>query len=526
MRFRRTATCLTRMAFLGCLVGTAAHAQAGRGAPRIRAVVLHRHEVFDSVEARFLPWRVANAIHAETRVGVIRRELLLDVGDPWDEALAAESERNLRALRIFRDVRIQAEETDSGLVLHVSTADAWTTNLGVSVTTSGSQSVVDLSLQEGNLLGTRTAALLAYRNDPDRSSIAAGFDTPRAISDLIGIGASVVDRSDGRAWAGSLRLPFVSLSSRTGASIGLSSFEGRVLQFTSGNQVSEFWRSSALLRADAAIALSAGPRGYVRVGLQGQWRRDDQVPLSQQSTLPRTRTAAAGPFLALRAPRYIRVRNVERMEQVEDIDLGLAVSANALAAPAAWGYAHDGLGTSLGLSVGTRIPTGFARVAGRAGALWTADGTDSASIEGAATAVSQPGPRHLLVVHASGGRQRNAVPGREFDLGLGNGLRAFPAHAFTGDRYLVLAGEYRLLLWPRLFGVVGVGAAAFAGYGGAWYGTEARRTGSEAGLGLRFASIRESAGTWRLDLSRRLAGDGFAAGWVASLGRGFVFGGV
>ena len=40
------------------------------------------------------------------------------------------------------------------------------------------------------------------------------------------------------------------------------------------------------------------------------------------------------------------------------------------------------------------------------------------------------------------------------------------------------------------------------------------------------ASIREVGGIWRLDLSRRMAGAGFAGGWVASLGRGFIFGGI
>jgi outer membrane protein assembly factor BamA len=53
---------------------------------------------------------------------VIRRELLIDAGDPYDSLLVAESERNLRALGIFRDVEIDRVETDSGIVLLVRTA--------------------------------------------------------------------------------------------------------------------------------------------------------------------------------------------------------------------------------------------------------------------------------------------------------------------------------------------------------------------------------------------------------------------
>lgn len=503
-----------------------APAAAQDARPRIRAVVLHREAVFDSTESRFWPWRVANAIHVETRPAVIRRELLLDVGDPYDPALVAESERNLRALRIFRDVRIEEQFTDSGLVLHVRTADAWTTNAGVSVATSGSESILDLSLQEGNLFGTRTSAVLAYRNDPDRSSIAVAFDTPRALAEVVGIGASVVDRSDGRGRTASLRLPFVSLSSRTGAAVNLSLFEGRVLQFANGSVVDSLWRQSSYLRAEGAVALAASPRGYVRLGALAQVRRDDMVPLVDRASIPRSRTAAAGPYLSARAPRFIRVRNVERMGQVEDIDLGPSVSATLLAAPAAWGYARDGIGASLGVSGGLRLPAGFARAVLRASTLETGAGRDSATVEGAATVVSQPGERHLAVLHASAGRQWNPVPGREFDLGLGAGLRAYPSHAFTGDRFFMLAAEYRILLWPRLFGVIGVGAAAYAGHAGAWSAGAEGRSGTEFGAGLRIASLREAAPTWRLDLSRRPAGAGFAAGWVASLGRGFVFGGI
>jgi hypothetical protein len=176
--------------------------------------------------------------------------------------------------------------------------------------------------------------------------------------------------------------------------------------------------------------------------------------------------------------------------------------------------------------VGVPFRGGFARFGVRASGLQSSEGTDSGTVEAAATVVAQRGQRHLAVFHASGGAQRNPVPGREFDLGLGSGLRAYPAHAFTGDRYFVLTAEYRYWLWPELFGLAGVGAAAFAGHAGAWNAGTPRRSGTEFGLGLRIASIREAGGIWRIDWSRRPAGDGFSSGWVMSLGRGFVFGGI
>lgn len=494
--------------------------------PRVRGIVLERADVFDSSEARHWPQRLANALHVETRPNVIRRELLLAIGDPYDDDLVAESERNLRALGIFRDVVILRVDTDTGVVLVVRTADAWTTTLGIGVATSGSQSILDLSVQEGNLLGTRTVALVSYRNDPDRSAIAAGFDTPRAIGDRVGVGASIVDRSDGRAGSASLRLPFLSLSARSGGALNAAVFRGRVLQFRDGRIADSLWRESALLRADGAVALRGDPRGYIRLGVLAQWLRDDLVPLEARDLIPRTRTAAAGPYLSIRAPRFIRAGNIERIGRVEDVDLGAWVNATLLAAPRAWGYARNGLGASLGAGGAIRLPGGFARASLRASALQTADGTDTATVHAGVTAVSQRGEKHLVVMHASGGLQHDPVPGTEFDLGLGAGLRAFPSHAFTGDRYYILAAEYRYLVFPRAFGLVGIGAAAFGGRAGAWDRGNPSRAGTEIGVGLRLASIREAGGIWRLDVSRRLPGAGFAAGWVASLGRGFVFGGI
>lgn len=496
-------------------------------ASRIRAITITREAVFDSVEARFWPWRLANTLHVETRDWVVRRELLLVEGDRYDPLLAAESERNLRALGIFRDVLIHPEPTDSGIVVQVRTADAWTTTMGVGLATSGSQSVVDLSLQEGNLLGTRTLAVLRYRNDPDRSSISAGFDTPRAIADYIGIGATVVDRSDGRAGTLSVRAPFLSLSSRTGGAMTAAYSEGRVLQFAAGNPapVDSSWRVSAVVRLEGATAITASPRGYVRVGLAVQARREDIVPLLDRDSIPITRFFTLGPTIAARAPRFRRMRNVASIDRIEDVDLGPSASLSLLIAPEAWGYARTGIGASLGLATGADLPSGFLRAGVRATALRTAAGVDSASLEASASVVLQPGPRHLIVAHGSGGLLRNPAPGYEFDLGLGSGLRAFPSHAFTGDRQFILNGEYRWLALPRLLGVVGVGAAVFAGHAGAWFnGSEVRR-GTEVGLGLRIASIREVGGIWRLDLSRRLATDRLGAAWVATIGRGFVFGG-
>ena len=92
----------------------------------LRAVVLDRRDIFDPEERGFVA-RVGNALHIQTRPATIRRELLFRPGEPVDSARIAESERNLRALGVFRRVVIDTIRTDSGLVARVVTKDGWST---------------------------------------------------------------------------------------------------------------------------------------------------------------------------------------------------------------------------------------------------------------------------------------------------------------------------------------------------------------------------------------------------------------
>jgi hypothetical protein len=493
----------------------------------VTGIEIDRGEIFDSVEARrFWGFRLVNALHAETRPYVIRRELLFAAGEPYDSARVNESERNLRALGIFRDVTIDTVATDSGVTVRVRTTDGWTTNLGLGVRTSGSELVLNAFVQEVNLLGTRTIATLGYESDPDRSSAVVGFDTPRLVANRLGVGVSYSRRSDGHAAGASVRYPFLSLSSREGVVLGWQLFDGRVLQYADGDRFrpDSARRKLAVLRADGAIALRASPRGYVRFGLAGQVRRDDFGEEGGTADIPRTITVDAGPYLAVRAPRYIRVRNYESMGRIEDVDLGPSLRADVVLAPSVWGYERDGVGGRLSASIGARIPAGFVQLGGSAGGLRSSAGVDSSSVSSFTHLVAQPGDAHLLVANAAAGRLDNPPFGAEYDIGLGYGVRAFPSHAFTGDRYYLLNAEYRWLALPRLLGLLGVGVAGFVDHGGAWFSGAERRTGTDAGVGLRIGSIR-SAGSivGRLDLAYRFASDREPAGWVVSLGRGFAW---
>lgn len=500
---------------------------AARPGACVTSLRIERSPVFDPGQGAL--FRFANAFHRTTRERVIRRELLLAQGQPFDSLRLAETARNLRALGIFRRVFVDAgpDSAGAGVAARVRTQDGWTLRPAASLTSSAGQSSWLLGVEETNFLGLGATAIAEFRRTPDRDAFLAIWRSPRLIRDRVGLAASWEERSDGRAVGVSGGVPFFAFTSRTQVELGLTDFSGTVLRFRDGDPrpAERLDRRFTLARLVAGRALRASPRGAVRAGLQAQLRRDDFVPQGAlgPGPFPRSVTGAAGAWFSAERADFAVVRNVASILREEDVALGPSVRLGVLAAPRAFGYADDGAGLEASARLGTRIGAGYATVAAAAvGRL--AGGLDSGTVRVAGTVALIPAARQALVLRAQAGWKRNPVPGEEFDVGLGFGPRAFPIHAFTGDRLVLLGAEHRWTLAEEAFGLLGLGVAAFGEWGGAWYGGQRRRTGGNAGMGLRWAFTRGSeSGARRVDLVYRFANDRLPAGWSVVLGEGFAF---
>ena len=517
---------------LGCaalLPLSTAAAQTPAAAPAdstriIRGVIIERHGIFDEDEEVGWWTRAANALHITTRRRVVEREILFRAGEPFDSARVEETARNLRALGVFRRVLIDSMRTDSGLVLRVTTKDGWSIRPTIDFSRVGSQTAWALGLEELNLFGNAAYGSLTYSDHPDRNSLTAIFRQPRAFAGKVFLQVGVQDRSDGRSLSFGIGQPFLSLASRSGASVAALDFDGDVLRFFEGERSASvvLRRRYALLRADPARAVVASSRGFVRIGLLGQLRRDDFLDRTSVGSVefPRTVTAAVGPYVWVNRSSFTVVRNFRSFLREEDIDLSEGLLFGAYAAPSAFGYDRDGLGLQVNALAGARLPGGFAAVRAQATGLVSGEGLDSGTVRLGATWLIQPARRHSLTLFGQAGWQENAVPGEEFDLGLGRGPRAFYAHAFTGDRMINFTAEYRFTAVEDLWNVMGIGLAGFVDHGGAWYSGSRRRTGTDAGVGLRLGPSRTAeGGSLSLDLARRFATDVQAGGWALVVSR-------
>ena len=517
------------------LVPAGAGAQTTRGSdeqgpveapgPTIRAVELQRRDIFDPDERSWYA-KVANALHIQTRAHTIRRELLLKPGEPFDSALVAESERNLRGLGVFRRVRIDSVRTDSGLTLRVLTKDGWSTKADWRFRSAGGDVEFTIGMVEDNLLGTASSAAVRYRKTTDRSTVALGFRQPRLFAGTVGLGAAYENRSDGTLVAMVVEQPFYSMTSRHGFRLETENQNARVLRFYDGADEARdtLTRHYTLVRASAAWALRATTEGFLRVGLQAQVRRDDYRIETLDGEFPRSVTGAVGPYLVWNRARFLVTHGVSGFAREEDVDLGVTVRAGALLAPSAFGYDRTGIAPLVVGRMGVKLPAGFGYLEALAGGLYDSGGLDSGSVQLAATIVTKPRRGHVAVAHVEGGWIENPIPGGEFDLGLGTGPRAFGSHAFTGDRSVFATAEYRVTVVEDFLGLVGLGVAGFVDHGGAWYAGSRRRLGWDAGVGLRLGASRSSdTEALRFDLARRFANDVEDAGWVVTVGKGFAF---
>ncbi|MBM4187117.1 MAG: hypothetical protein FJ206_07375 [Gemmatimonadetes bacterium] len=513
------------------LVASAARAQTSTDSTtadslRIAAVVVKASDVFPPGESRGLIAKIANGLHITTRPGVIRRELLLRPGDRFDSAKAAETERNLRALRVFRRARVDTVRSDSGLVLQVSTQDAFTTRIEGSIEGSTRSSNRWIGITETNLFGTATRVAVRYRQTSDRDGITTTFQRDRLIDGRIGLTAFYDRTTDGRLHYAAVALPYQSFSSRSAWYLSGEERQGRVLRFRQGGNLitdslsRRFWMG----RAGIGGAVWGNPSGYLRWGVDGQVRRDDYADRARPDTIGRTVTGAVTGYLQWRTARFRISSNLQGFGRDEDVDLSTVVRVGLGITPSGFGYQEDGVVPQIAVQTGFGWRGGFLNLAGSAlGRVTEAGAVDSGSVHLGGLLVLQPSTHQMLAMHAAHGWQKNPMPSAEFDFGPGLGPRGLDPHEFTGDRAFLLAGEYRYMVTDNFLGSAGLALAGFGDYGGAWFSGSARRTGYAVGVGVRFGlTVTTDLSPARLDFAY-IGGTGVEPGWRIAIGKGFVF---
>ena len=281
----------------------------------IDTIVILTGNVFTDDEARSnAGFRISNSIHFTTRVGVVRRELLLEAGEVYDSAVVAETERNLRSLGIFRDVAIDSVRVEGRLMLVVRTFDSWSTQLTLNGRTTESTFTWVVGISERNFLGTGNIASISYRKDPDLNAFTAQarinrlFNSRIAASGFYQVLSEPALKSSSRPTTGRrggwlVGYPFRSFSDRGALEISGERGDHRVLQFRTPietQNVVGFQRRFFLNRIAAAYAPIAETGRYLRVGTWGQVKREERRWMRTSFGTSKSKTASSSDLLRAR----------------------------------------------------------------------------------------------------------------------------------------------------------------------------------------------------------------------------------
>ncbi len=515
------------LAFAGLLggaraAGAADLAEGGPERPRISEIVVVREDVFSPADAAkaFVPYGLANALHAVTRERYIRRELLLAPGDPLDEALLAEAERRLRATQLFRHVAVRAE----GTKVIVETGDNWTLIPRVAFSSKGGTVTYQFGLEEGNLFGSGRSLGFRYDKGTERISRSLTWLEPQLFGSRWALRVSGSNLSDGQASEVALTRPFDSLLTKSAGSLLFRQATFETKQYAGGNEVAVWEKRERRIELEGGLLLGLhGEKADRLIAFAGP----EKVELSAGSfgapPPPDGRSFFwVGAGWQREARNWIVRQNYEQLGRDEDFNLApvgrvdLAASIPGLADDAAGRVRFAG-------SVGTLVGNGFALFS--LGAETRLQSGFQNTRVRAAVRTSWPVGRFLLATRLGVRQAWNSDPEYQIQLDGQNGVRGYPLYAVTGEGNATGNAELRVVLIPDVWRIAVIGAAVFVDGGVSWGPPDGWYRLVDAGAGFRVGLPRAGVNTLlRIDIARAFRPDPLGrTGWLLSFSSGQAF---
>jgi hypothetical protein len=505
----------------------------------IDTIIIRRSNVFTEEEAASSGvFRLMNAIHVTTKEWLILDYVQFEVGQPFDSAAVAESERTLRAKRLFRELSIDSVRLDDGrLAVLVESQDGWSLKpkFSLSIASNGNWTGA-FGVNEINLLGTGNQVYLAYVKEIDRDGLNTTADFDRMFGSEVDLLFNYAGMSDGKNGNWILGVPFRNSESTMNLEWDGSSADQDVFRYrneidpTGSTLDTTIYRREALVNnVTGALATRSSPHDYLRFGAVAGVR-SEQFLLSPDSAQAAEDSiyGTIGGWAEFSDIEFLQLRRFNGFG-TEDLDLSTTIRLTGTLAPDAFGW--QGTGVGLGIKASGGRPAferrGWVWSSLEANYQWGGVAQDSGRVVINVAAGFKPAERHSTAVQVQLGRMWNQKPGDEFDLGFDNAPRGWLAHSFVGNRMWWTTIEHRFYAVDQFLGLFGIGFGAFFDYGGAWYDDQESRAGGSAGLGLRLGSALSTvAMTGRMDLAYNFGGNFDQSGasrWTFVVGSGFAF---
>jgi len=477
--------------------------QQSRSTPLIIGdIYIENNEVFDFSKEKENTWlhRTANYLHIETKVAVIKQQLLFQQGDVYNQLLVDETERLLRANRYIKSARIVPMRIcDDKVELSVITTDSWTLTPGISFSRSGGVNKTSISIEEHNVFGYGKQLSLDRKTNSDRNQNILLYEDNNLFSSRNVLSAQYQDNSDGRIYSIRTGLPFYQFSSQKAWNVSVSSstweeaiYEQGVLTNTIGKQNKHF--NTFYAWADSSSPTSVN---RYRIG----WSYDDDT--SFETEIPPTiqipaNTIYSSPFIGWQYKKLHYIKRTDLfgvgVDVTEDISIGYNADVQLGWINKKWG-ATDNF-----LSVATSYSRGF-QPSNKQLALWELNirgllgnnTTKDAIISVRSDWYLFHNKRSRLHFFGTIEAGNNLSIDNQLDIGGDSGLRGYPLKYQTGNRKFLLSVEDHYFFDWYPLRMLKTGVSAFADIGSAWVSkTGSRKTLRDIGFGFLLASTRQS----------------------------------
>ena len=490
-------------------------------APVIREIILMRQNVFSKDDNPLgLGDPFLNSLHFVTRKNVILQELLFSSGDRVDIELFRETERNLRKLNFIGSVRIETKPNADGSVdVHVFTRDLWTTVFSIEFSRSDNRNKYGLLLQEQSLLGYGSPLSLSWNRTERGDAVRISHLFRRIRGSRLQLTSFVKNGpAEEYQYFFALDRPLYSLDTKWAFSANINSSNLPRLKDTDD----EFLEQSNFQRF--TLTRASGSRFRKMIALVSVFHEDAESDNYTQEI-----RELSGRF-RLKAFRFAKTFKLDKMERVEDIELGSSIGAGIARAGDflggdrnQWMFSAD---QTLAFPSGSRSWI-FQQV--RYTTTREKDNSVNRIWELNIRAYSQVVPRQTIAFRLFAGSRSNLDDRTDiYKLRDLSGLRGYTiSDSIFGEKTLLLNLEDRLFSDIN-FLTLSFGGVLFLDAGGAWDETKSVKLSElkyAAGFGFRWEVTKSAtARVTRIDFGFPLDGRGISLkNMVVSLASGQLF---
>lgn len=475
--------------------------------------------------------RVVQEVHVTTRDEVVRRWLVLEVGDRCTELRRAESERLLRAQPYLQDARVAAVDDGAGGVrLEVTTWDELQMTVGLGVTTVQPRFRA-VKLGNANLRGHAVAVVGEWRHGLFYRDMVGGRITDYQVAGRpYQLSLAGSRRQIGHDWSAEFRHPFFTDLQR----IAWRASAGEIDQFLRLRQpgavdaavqlVRSYWDVGGLLRLGVPGRLSLfGASVSNEMEEPGQLPRvitDTGIVAADSAATARLagywrphRAARINALWGVRNVRFLRVTGFDALRGPQDVRIGFQFGTLFGRSLPVLGSDDDDIFVASDLFIANGTRRSYLAVQARGEGREDGDTRrwDGVLTSGRLAWYVRPASWSTMEINAEwAGGWRTRVP---FQLGfsdLDGGVRGYRDSRKGGSQRAVVRAENRFFL-GTVKQSADVGLAAFVDAGRLWagdipIGVDARPH-LGAGIGILAAVPPGSKRLWRVDIAKAFTAD-------------------